>query len=131
VPFGAGNLEYTLGMCLNLGNHWYCSAVVQFWFGRDLGASAPPGDVAREWFYDARWGPMAGHQPAEGEMVGLFVCAGNCRDNRAGDRSYVKERSNVAFVPWTRGGASYSFSKGSPIRLQAPGAPSRVQSKRR
>ena len=55
---------------------------------------------------------MTGHQPAEGEIVGIFVCAGNCRNNTAGDASYVKERSNVVFVPWTLGGASYSYSAG-------------------
>lgn len=114
TPFGSGNLEYTLGMCLNLNGHWFCSAAVQFWFGRELEASGVPSDVAAAWFYDpARWGPMAGHQPQDGETVGLFVCAGNCRNNTAGDASYVKERSNVVLVPWSNGGgASFSFSNG-------------------
>jgi hypothetical protein len=115
VPFGDdGNLQYTLGLCLNINGHWYCSAAIQFWHGRDLSASGPPGDIAREWYYDAgRWGPMTGYQPQDGETVGIFVCAGNCRNNNAGDRSYVKERSNVAFVEWANNcGASYVFSNG-------------------
>jgi len=118
VPFGEGSLQYTLGMCLNINNHWYCSAVVQFWFGRELEASGRPSDVSFEWFYDpARWGPMTGYQPAEGETVGLFACAGNCRNNDAGDRSYVKERTNLALVPWTtHGGTSYVFKAGLPVR---------------
>jgi hypothetical protein len=122
TPFGDGNLEYTLGLCVNIGGHWYCSAVVQFWFDRDLGASGIPGDVGFEWFYDrARWGPMTGYQPSDGETVGIFVCAGNCRNNEAGDRSYVKERSNVAFVPWSnRGEGSYNFSSGSRIMSSKP-----------
>ena len=122
VPFGEGNLQYTLGLCINKDGQWYCSAVVQFWFDRDLGASAPPRDVGFEWFYDgARWGPMAGYQPQDGEMVGVFVCAGNCRNNDAGDRSYVKERSNVAFVPWSnRGEGSYTFSGGSRVLGSKP-----------
>jgi hypothetical protein len=118
TPFGAGSIEYTLGMCLNISSHWYCSAVVQFWYGRDLAASGNPGNIAAAWFYSPRWGPMTGYQPAEGEIVGLFACAGNCRNNTQGDQSYVKERTNVAFVPWTLGGASYSFSAGG-IKLQS------------
>jgi hypothetical protein len=101
TPFGAGSLEYTLGMCVNVNAHWFCSAVVQFWYARELEAGGRPSDVGFEWFYDgARWGPMTGHQPASGELVGLFVCAGNCRNNTAGDASYVKERSNAFFVQW-------------------------------
>jgi hypothetical protein len=112
TPFGTGSLEYTLGMCVNI-NHWYCSAPVQFWYGRELSASGRPDQVGREWFYDpARWGPMAGYQPSEGEMVGFFACAGNCRNNVAGDASYIKERTNVAMVAFTYGQANYTFSKG-------------------
>ncbi len=118
TPFGAGSLEYTLGMCLDLNSQWYCSAVVQFWYGRDLAASTPPWNVATAWFYDpARWGPMAGHQPQDGEIVGVFVCAGNCRNNTAGDNSYVKERSNVALIPWTNeADESFTFANGKILR---------------
>lgn len=118
TPFGAGTLEYTLGMCLNIGGHWDCSAVVQFWSGRELSASGAPWNIAGAWFYDgARWGPMAGHQPQDGETVGIFACAGNCRNNTAGDASYIKERTNVALIPWTNegGGLTYTFSNGRMI----------------
>ena len=120
TPFGDGSLQYTLGMCVNISGQWYCSAVVQFWYGRDLAASGIPGNVSFEWFYDpARWGPMAGYQPQEGEIVGLFACAGNCRNNDAGDRSYIKERTNVAFVPWSNSGnGSYAFSHGTRVKLK-------------
>jgi hypothetical protein len=120
TPFGDGSLEYTLGMCVNISGTWNCSAVVQFWYGRDLSASGIPGNVSFEWFYDpARWGPMAGYQPQEGEIVGLFACAGNCRNNDAGDRSYIKERTNVAFVPWSNSGnGSYTFSHGTRVKLK-------------
>ena len=111
TPFGEGDLEYTLGMCLNINGHWYCSAVCQFWYGRELEASGPPSEVAINWFYDVRWGIMQGYQPVDGETVGLFACAGNCRNNTAGDASYVKERTNVAFVQWANGGgADYTFN---------------------
>jgi hypothetical protein len=62
---------------------------------------------------------MAGYQPQEGEIVGLFACAGNCRNNDAGDRSYIKERTNVAFVPWSNSGnGSYTFSHGTRVKLK-------------
>jgi hypothetical protein len=99
VPFGDGTLQYTLGMCVNPNNagHWYCSAVVQFWFGRELDASTPPDYVGQNWFYDARWAPIVGYQPQPGETVGLFVVQGNQRD---GQDLTPTERSNVAFTPW-------------------------------
>jgi hypothetical protein len=100
VPFGSGNLEFTLGMCLNIQGHWNCSAVIQYWFGRPTEA---PTSIAQNWFYDFRWGPMAGYQPAYGEEVGIFVGAGNLRsitDCKVRCGSYVFERSNVAIIPW-------------------------------
>lgn len=111
VPAGwAGALQYTLGMCVKPSGQWYCSAVVQFWAGRDLGDSAPPHRVGIEWFYDlARWGPILGYQPRNGETVGLFVGAGNLRDGGNFTQAScprVCERSNVAFVQW---GSSASF----------------------
>jgi hypothetical protein len=116
-PFGDGSIEYTLGMCVNIGGHWYCSAVVQFWFGRDLGASGAPGAVSYEWFYDpARWGGMTNYQPQDGETVGFFVGSGNLRgrtDSSAVNCPRLCERSNVAFVPFSQGGfANYDLSSG-------------------
>jgi hypothetical protein len=116
LDFGDGRgdtLEYTLGMCVNIGGTWHCSAVVQFWYGRDLAASTPPSYVARNWFYDGRWGAMQGYQPSDGETVGLFVGHGNLRD-----KSYtgaacpqICDRSNVAMVAWQNGGDTlYTFA---------------------
>jgi hypothetical protein len=118
-PFGDGSIEYTLGMCVNINGNgqWYCSAVVQFWFGRDLTASGSPGAVASEWFYDpARWGAMTGYQPREGETVGFFVASGNVRgrtDPSTVNCPRICERSNVAFVPFTMNdSSSFGFSAG-------------------
>ena len=63
------------------------------------------------WFYDPiRWAPMTGHQPAVGETIGFFVCAGDCRNNVRGDLSPVKERSNIVLVKMPGpGGAVYRF----------------------
>lgn len=104
VPPGwSGGLQYTLGICANINQHWFCSAVVQFWDGRSLGDSAPPRHVGLEWFYDGRWGPMLGYQPQSGETVGIFVGSGNLRDGANFTQAScprVCERSNVAFVQW-------------------------------
>ena len=113
---GGGSLQYTLGMCLNINDHWDCSAVVQFWYGRDLAASTPPSYVGRNWFYDgARWGPMTGYQPQNGETVGLFAGTGNLRGKSFSGAScpQVCERTNVALVQWHNDdGALYEFSLG-------------------
>jgi len=106
VPFGAGSLEYTLGMCLNISDQWACAAVVQFWYGRSLDDSAPPRDVALEWFYDpVRWGPLAGWQPQDNESVGVFVGHGNLRgaSYNAVTCPQICDRSDVVFVSWQNG----------------------------
>jgi len=117
-PFGSGDIQYTLGMCLNINSHWDCSAVVQFWYGRDLNSGGRPDEVSFNWFYDpGRWGPMTGYQPRPGELVGFFVGSGNLRGRT--DASTVTcprvcERSNVVLIPWAEdGSANYSFSLGS------------------
>jgi hypothetical protein len=99
--FGSGGIQYTLGMCLNINGQWYCSAAIQFWEGRELEASGVPSEIGINWYYDRRWGPMKGHQPSLGEMVGIFVAQGNLRDF---GKSSVKERSNVVLMPF---GGSY------------------------
>jgi hypothetical protein len=95
--FGDGGIQYTVGMCFNLNNHWYCSAAIQFWDGRDLFAGGPASNVAKDWYYDARWSPMTGHQPDQGEVIAMFVAQGNLRDT--GNTS-LKERSNFVLLPF-------------------------------
>jgi hypothetical protein len=111
-PGFSGALEYTLGMCRNVGGGWNCSAVVQFWYGRDLDASGVPSEMWREWWYNpARWGPLATNPPQEGDLVGIFVGAGDLR-GRAWTRDSCPglcERSNVVMVPFTFGSSSYGF----------------------
>ena len=97
-------LQFTLGMCMNIGG-WYCSAVVQFWNGL-YASGGPPEQIAENWFYAAdRWAPMTGHQPSIGETVGFFVCAGDCRNG--GSSIAVRERSNVVLIkfPGAQGGS--------------------------
>jgi len=111
VSFGSGSIEYTLGMCVSIQGQWNCSATVQFWYGRDLGASGRPDEIALNWWYDSRWGALKGYQPANGETVGIFVAAGNLRDS---GNSVVKERSNVVMMPF---GGSYSASAHAAIKF--------------
>jgi hypothetical protein len=114
VPPGwVGALQYTLGLCRFIGGTWNCSAVVQFWHGRSLDDTAPPSRFWREWWYDgARWGPLADLQgPAEGELIGVFVAAGDLRQRQFSRASCprVCEISNIAMVPFTTGYAKYEF----------------------
>ena len=115
APGSDGTLQYTLGMCLEIprqSGSWYCSAVVQFWYGRELTASTPPSYVGQNWFYDSkRWGPMAGDQPQDGETVALFVGTGNLRNQLSNDCPQVCERSNFQLVTWQNyGDKLYEFA---------------------
>lgn len=91
-----GPIQYTLGMCFKIGGQWHCSAPTRFWVGRDLEASGPASQIADNWYYDpARWGPMAGYEPAQGELVAFWVGQGNLRE---GTVVTNRERSNFALV---------------------------------
>jgi hypothetical protein len=126
-PGWTGPLQYTVGMAEYIGGQWYGSAAIEFWrdypalggnvasdivtkgpcttFG--LGSSC---QVAKNWYYDGRWGNLAGYQPATGEMIGIFVVAGNLRGVTDGSQSPVQERSNVVLVPMPGfGGGRYTF----------------------
>jgi len=111
IPPGfSGPLQYTLGMVMNINGQWYASAPIEFWFGLDRAGGAPS-QFAQNWFYDpGRWAPMTYHQPAVGEQIGFFVCAGDCRNTTTGDKSPVKERSNVVLLPNPGdGGGTFRF----------------------
>lgn len=91
-----GPLQYTLGACFFISGQWYCSAAIQFWYGRPLDQGGPVGDMAMNWYYDpVRWKQMSGHQPAQGETIGIWVGQGNLR---GGNGATYKERSNVQLV---------------------------------
>jgi hypothetical protein len=81
-------------MCLKLNSQWYCSAAIQYWDGREPVA---PTSIAENWYYDAnRWGPMAGHQPANGEQIAIWVGQGNLR----GSGNSTHERSDFVLMPF-------------------------------
>ena len=109
-PGWSGPLQYTLGMCLYIGSQWYCSAVVEYWYGLEY-SGGPPSEYALNWFYDpGRWAPMTYHQPAVGETIGFYVCEGDCRNNPGGTLSPLRERTNVVLVKMpSDSGATYRF----------------------
>ena len=101
------SLQYTLGMALNINGQWYASAVVEYWYGLATAGGAPS-RYATNWFYDPiRWAPMTYHQPAPGELIGFFVCEGDCRNNPNGNTSPLRERSNVVLVPMASDSGSF------------------------
>jgi len=105
-------LQYTLWIVLNINGRWYASGCIQFWRGLDRNGG-PPSQYGQNWYYDPiRWGPMAGYQPATGEMVGFLVTAGDARNN---GNVVVKERSNVVMVPFPTSGGVFAFSAGSSL----------------
>ena len=111
VPFGdgaGGTIQYTLGMCMFIQQEWHCSAVIQFWEGRDLYQGGSANEIGINWFYDPRWGIMNGYQPRQGELVAIFAAAGNVRDSL----SWAQEqRTNFLLVPFGQ-----SYSKTSKIK---------------
>jgi len=126
-PGWTGPLEYTVGIVESIDGQWYGSAAIQFWrdlaaFGGNvasdtvsMGACAAFGagsscQIAKNWYYDGRWGKLAGRQPATGEVIGVFVVAGNLRGVTDGSQSPAHERSNVVLMPMPAfGGARYTF----------------------
>ena len=113
VPPGwDGPLQYTLGLAESIDGQWYGSAAIQFWYGlySSGGNVALDDQIAVNWYYDSRWGELAGRQPETGETVGVFVVAGNVRGVTDGSQSPVPERSNVVLVPFPDvDGATYTF----------------------
>ena len=113
-PGWTGPLQYTMGLVECIDGQWHASAAIQFWYGLSAsgGNVALNNQVAINWYYDGRWGALSHRQPATGEIVGLFVAAGNTRGVMSNDplESPVMERSNVVLVPFPDvNGATHSF----------------------
>jgi hypothetical protein len=100
VPFGdgkGGTIQYCLGMCFFIEGKWHCSAAIQFWDGRELEAGGRADEIGINWYYDGRWGSMAGHQPAQGELVAIFAANGNVRDSMSWG---IEQRTNFVLIPY-------------------------------
>jgi hypothetical protein len=126
-PGWDGPLQYTVGLCEFIDGKWYGSAAIQYWRGLDASGGNVATDVAtkaqcamfgygsgcqvgKNWYYDGRWGKLATYQPKTGELIGVFVVAGNVRGVTDGSQSPSRERSNVVLVKMPDvGGATYTF----------------------
>jgi len=108
VPPGwDGPVQHTVWLLLKIDGRWYGSGVIECWRDRqstDDDDVIANNQIARNWLYDGRWGPMQGHQPQPGELVGVMVTAG---DARGKDVHGVAERSRIVEIAWpsSSGGA--------------------------
>jgi hypothetical protein len=100
-----GPLQYTVWAVVNINGRWNTSGFIQMWRGRASTGAPILAEFARNWAYDARWGPMMGYQPRPGEQMGFFVSAGNARGD--GGVSSVRERSNVVIISLPAGDNGY------------------------
>ncbi len=96
LPGWTGPLQYTVWAVVRIDGHWNTSGFIQMWQGRASTGAPILTDFAQNWAYDARWGPMNGHQPHVGEEMGFFLSAGNARG--MGGVTTIRERTNVVSV---------------------------------
>lgn len=103
-PGFTGPLQYTLGLCRKLTPSWVCSSVVEFWQHRieEEGphSASGPNEIAKEWFYDGRWGALAGWQPVPGEEVGVYIQACDGRNLAATPPGCTPQRTAARLVKW-------------------------------
>lgn len=115
---GMGPLQYSLGVAINRNGTWYAVAPIEFWYGLEQSGgqiqdrSVPCsqgflGQLACGWFYDGRWGALEGYQPQEGETIGIFVVAGDARNNF----NPTQERSDIALFPMPPQGTVVTLTK--------------------
>jgi hypothetical protein len=91
-----GGIQYTVWAVVKINGSWYTSGFIEMWQGRPSTGAPILSDFASNWAYDARWGPMAGHQPQVGEQMGFFLSAGDARGRTA--PTSVRERTNVVVI---------------------------------
>ena len=112
TPGWAGPLQYSLGLVLHIQGQWYASAPIETWYGANVigGPIQEPGQIPNNWFYDTRWGPLVGYQPRIGETIGLFVVAGDPRNQY----TPIRERSNIVMIrmPAPQTTATFTFTSG-------------------
>lgn len=100
-PNGAPVQSGTLWVFLHIGGQWYATGAERL-RPTQLNGGKPEGSptdlIGAGWLYDVnRWGPMAGYNPAPGEIVGVMVVAGSTRSD---NQTPVKERTNILAIKW-------------------------------
>lgn len=125
-----GPLEYSVGLVLRVNGQWIAASPIEFWNGRPPQGTGQIqdqtvtckdgfGQIHCNWFYDAgRWPGLADARPLPGDTVGLYVVAGDVRNNVFS----VRERSNiVTFVlPPTGVGRAFDFAPTEPPSVEPP-----------
>jgi hypothetical protein len=111
-PGWDGPLQYTVWAVVNINGRWDTSGFIQMWRDRPSTGGPIIAEFARNWAYDARWGPMTGYQPHAGEQMGFFLSAGNARGVTA--VTSLRERTNVVVVnlpPGDNGTFTFSLAR--------------------
>lgn len=120
TPGWSGPLQYSMGVCERINESWYCSAPIETWYGANvIGGpiqSQDPPQISKNWFYDGRWSPLDGHQPAPGDKLGLFVVAGDARNSY----NPVKERSNIVLITLPAPNTTAVYAFGAPVVNPSP-----------
>jgi hypothetical protein len=121
LPF-LQEIQYTVWAVVNVNGHWSTSGFILMWTGRPSTGAPILSDFAANWAYDSRWGPMRGHQPQVGELMGFFVSAGAARGE--GGVTSLRQRSNVVMVPLPAGDEgvfTYPASRRQPAAMDFDG----------
>lgn len=98
---GDETIYYTLWFALYIDGAWHVAGAQQYWYDNTLRMCGVPTEWTTNLFYDpGRWGEMSGYEIAVGEIIGIFVAAGDHRSRTDTDGSSVLERSAVVLVPF-------------------------------
>src|ERR1700674_3761972 len=124
VPFGGckepgidmGALQYSFGLVLKVNGQWVGSAPIENWYGRmngtgplqDQTVSCPTGtgQIHCNLFYDSRWPLLNQVTPRPGDTIGVFVVAGDARNNFF----VTQERSNIVTIQLPATGQTQTFN---------------------
>lgn len=117
-----GGIQSTLWIVVQRDGQWRTTGSIEFWADR-TGTGSPLSSGLKDWWYYA---PEIG-QPQPGEVVGLFIAAG---DQRRKDVRSVEERSNiVTFTVPPNDSGTFTFSdvpQPQPDPVPVPQPPSDV-----
>lgn len=128
TPGWQGPLQYSLGLALQVGGRWVANAPIETWFGNNtiggnitdqtLTCASGSGQIHCNWFYDGRWAPLNGVTPAPGVEMGMFVVAGDPRN----DYTPVRERSDIVVIhlPAQNVEQTFLFPVAAPVPTPTP-----------
>lgn len=115
----------TLWVIENIQGKWYATGAERLRPSQVSGSKpeGSPADLIGTGFLYAedRWGPMAGYNPVEGELVGFMIVSGSTRSD---DQVTVQQRSPAILTRWSRVGSNYPlpivWREGDPLVSTQP-----------